>query len=108
MPNHFTQILTSQFEAALCMLHHCIAAWPRATGGTPKIANATVRQTAYHTLFFTDLYLSPSASTPSPSATSTPVGGGDEPRGPTLSPGLDPLRNPRLPRHLPRQVNAQP
>src|SRR6267142_3536399 len=78
------QVLQSQFEAALSMLKDCVAEcgekyWEG------KIANATFRQIAYHTLFFTDLYLSPSAETFE--LRDLHNRGGDE-RGPTLSTGL--------------------
>jgi uncharacterized damage-inducible protein DinB len=59
MIDHIKQILTGQFEAALCMLNHCIIACPQQRW-EDKIANNTFRQVAYHALFFTDLYLSPS------------------------------------------------
>jgi uncharacterized damage-inducible protein DinB len=59
MVDFLKQILQGQYEAALCMLNHCMAAcgdeyWEG------KVANGTFRQIVYHTLFFTDLYLSPS------------------------------------------------
>ena len=57
---HLNQILTSQFEASLCMLHHCIEACP-AKHWEGKIVSATVRQIVYHTLFCVDMYLSPTA-----------------------------------------------
>jgi hypothetical protein len=53
------QILTNQFEAALCMLGHAIAACPP-EHWEEKIASGTFRWVAYHTLFYVDLYLSPS------------------------------------------------
>jgi uncharacterized damage-inducible protein DinB len=52
-------ILTGQFEAALCMLNDCIRKCPP-EHWEGRIANQTYRQVAYHTLFFVDLYLSPS------------------------------------------------
>ncbi len=59
MIEYVKAILTGQFEASLCMLGQCIETCaPEHWEG--KIANATVRQIAYHTLFFVDLYLSPS------------------------------------------------
>src|SRR4051794_8889004 len=85
MPTYLTQILTTQFEAALSMLHHCIAACPP-DQWEQKIANATVRQIAYHTLFFTDLYLSPTEH--AFTLRDLHTRGGDE-RGPDLTPGLD-------------------
>jgi hypothetical protein len=51
-------ILLSQFEAALAMLKQCIQACPP-EHYEGKIANDTFRTIAYHTLFWTDLYLSP-------------------------------------------------
>ena len=86
MPNHLAPILTPQFEAALCMLHHCITACPPDQWDA-RVASATVRQVAYHTLFFTDLYLSPSEH--AFTLRDLHHRGGDE-RGPTPSPGLDP------------------
>ena len=53
------QILTGQFEASLAMLNACIAACPE-EHWEGKIANGSFRWVAYHTLFFVDLYLSPS------------------------------------------------
>jgi DinB family protein len=59
MLDHVKQILTAQYEASLAMLGQCIEACPpEHWEGT--IANATFRWVAYHALFFTDLYLSPS------------------------------------------------
>jgi uncharacterized damage-inducible protein DinB len=83
--SYLTTILSSQFEASLCMMHHCIKACPP-SGWEGKIANATFRQVAYHTLFFVDFYLSPSAE--SFELRDLHRQGGDE-RGPTLSQGLD-------------------
>ena len=51
-------ILISQFEAALAMLKQCVQACPP-EHYEGKIANDTFRTIAYHTLFWTDLYLSP-------------------------------------------------
>jgi len=59
MVEHFRKILTGQFEAALCMLNDCVRKCPEAHWDG-KIANDTFRQVAYHTLFYVDLYLSPS------------------------------------------------
>jgi hypothetical protein len=55
----FKQIVIGQFEAALCMLNACVenCAEEHWEG---KIAQGPFRWVAYHTLFFTDLYLSPS------------------------------------------------
>jgi len=58
MIEYVKTILTGQFEASICMLNQCIQTCaPVHWEG--KIANATFRQIAYHTLFFVDLYLSP-------------------------------------------------
>src|SRR5438874_2041038 len=58
MNNYLTKILLAQFEAALRMMKHCVDACPpRFWEG--KVANATFRQLAYHTLYYVDLYLSP-------------------------------------------------
>src|SRR6266478_2968723 len=59
MIDFIKQILRGQIEAALAMMKQCVEACPpeRWEG---KIANGTFRQVAYHTLFFVDLYLSPS------------------------------------------------
>lgn len=60
MTQYIPQLLTNQFEAALCMLNQCIAACPP-EHWEEKIASGTFRWVAYHTLFYCDLYLSPSA-----------------------------------------------
>jgi hypothetical protein len=60
MVEYVQQILTGQFEAALSMLRQCIAACPP-EHWEGKIASGSFRWVVYHTLFFTDLYLSPSA-----------------------------------------------
>ncbi len=60
MIDYVKQILTGQFEASLAMLKACIQACPE-QHWEGKIANGTFRWVAYHTLFFLDLYLSPSA-----------------------------------------------
>jgi uncharacterized damage-inducible protein DinB len=59
MTDTFQQIVVAQYEGALSMLRQCIAACP-AEHWENKVANGTVRWVVYHTLFFTDLYLSPS------------------------------------------------
>ena len=79
-----SQILQSQFEASLSMLRRCIRACP-ARHWESTIASATVRQIAYHTLFYTDFYLSPGED--AFQLRGLHARGGDE-RGPTLSPGL--------------------
>jgi hypothetical protein len=58
MSDYLSGVLTSQFEASLCMLNQCIDRCPP-EHWEGKIANYTFRQVAYHTLFFVDLYLSP-------------------------------------------------
>ena len=78
-------VLQSQYLAALSMLGQCVDAC-----GEPywegRIVNGTFRQIVYHTLFFTDLYLSP---TPEDfQLRDLHQRGGDE-RGPTLCAGLD-------------------
>jgi hypothetical protein len=67
------------------MLHHCITACPP-DHWDARLANATPRQIAYHTLFLTDLYLSPSEH--AFTFRDLHTRGGDE-RGPTISVGLD-------------------
>jgi hypothetical protein len=62
MIDYLKQTLTAQFEAALCMLNQCIAACPPEHWDA-KIGNGPFRWVVYHTLFFTDLYLSPSNET---------------------------------------------
>lgn len=84
MPDYLKQILIGQFEAALCMLNQCIAACPPDYWES-KIANGTFRWVAYPTLFFTDLYLSPSEH--EFELRDLHERGGDE-RGPDLNPGL--------------------
>ena len=59
MIDYVKQILTGQYEASLAMLNACIEACPD-EHWDGKIANGTFRWVAYHTLFFLDLYLSPS------------------------------------------------
>src|SRR5438067_520630 len=60
MIDYLRTILTGQFEASLCMLDRCIRRCPD-EHWEGKIGNGTFRQVAYHTLYFVDLYLSPSA-----------------------------------------------
>ena len=59
MIDYLKTILTGQFEASLCMLSECIRKCPQ-EHWEGKIGNDTFRQVAYHTLYFVDLYLSPS------------------------------------------------
>jgi hypothetical protein len=84
MLDHYRQILTGQFEAALCMLHHCIAQCPP-EHWDGQLASLTFRQIAYHTLFFVDLYLSPGED--AFELRDLHRRGGDE-REPVVSPGL--------------------
>jgi hypothetical protein len=58
MLEYIKTILTAQFEAALCMLKDCVRKCPQ-EHWEGKIANDSLRQVAYHTLFYVDLYLSP-------------------------------------------------
>jgi hypothetical protein len=58
MIDYMKTILTAQFEAALCMLDHCIRECPP-EHWEGKVANRTFRWVAYHTLFWVDVYLSP-------------------------------------------------
>ncbi len=58
MMQYVKTILTGQFEAALCMLNDCLLRCPP-EHWEGKIANDSFRQIAYHTLFFVDLYMSP-------------------------------------------------
>lgn len=51
------QIVLGQFEAALAMFRQCVARCAE-ENWEDKIVNGTFRQTAYHTLFFVDFYLS--------------------------------------------------
>lgn len=54
------QLLISQFEASLCTLGHCVARCPDAMWKAP-VARYPFCQVAFHTLFFSDYYLSPNA-----------------------------------------------
>src|SRR5439155_16676178 len=85
MSKYLNGILASQFEAALCMLHHCVKVCPEKSW-EGKIANATVRQIVYHTLFCVDLYLSADAE--AFQLRDLHRRGGDE-RGPTWCKGLN-------------------
>jgi len=85
MIDSYKQIMLGQFEAALAMLKQCIERCP-ADLWESKVVEMTVRQIAYHTLYFVDLYLSASEN-------DFPLRdvhhlGGDE-REPVVSPGLD-------------------
>jgi hypothetical protein len=50
------QLLANQFQAALCTLGICIDRCPDPIWNAP-VANLKFCQVAFHTLFFTDLYL---------------------------------------------------
>jgi DinB superfamily len=84
MLGHFKLIVTAQYEAALSMLRQCIEACPPERW-EDTIAQGTFRWVTYHTLFFTDLYLSPSNETFE--LRDLHERGGDE-RGSTACPGL--------------------
>jgi len=57
MIDYFRKIITSQFEASLCMLNDCIEKCP-AEHWDGKIASYAFWHVAYHTLCFVDYYLS--------------------------------------------------
>jgi hypothetical protein len=52
------ELLAHQYEAALCMLTFCIDRCPEDAWNAP-VANLAFCQVAFHTLFFTDVYLGP-------------------------------------------------
>jgi hypothetical protein len=81
---YLREILLGQYEAALCMLDHCLRACPP-EHWQGKIAACTFQEVAYHTLFFTDYYLSPSDT--AFSLRDLNLKGGDE-RALDVSPGL--------------------
>lgn len=58
MAEYVATILRSQYEAALAMLKQCVAACPP-EHYEGRIARDSFRTVAYHTLFWTDYYLSP-------------------------------------------------
>src|SRR6478609_4596961 len=84
MSNLYQQVVLGQFEAALAMLKQCLERCP-AELWESKIAGLTVRQVAYHTLFFVDYYLDSEAAF---TLRDLHHAGGDE-REPANSPGLD-------------------
>jgi hypothetical protein len=51
-----SQLLTSQFEASLAMLAHCVAHCPEDRWQAP-VARYPFSQVVFHTLFYTDFYL---------------------------------------------------
>ena len=57
MIDYLKTVLTRQYEASLCMLDGCVRRCP-AEYWEGRVGNGTFRQVAYHTLYFTDLYLS--------------------------------------------------
>lgn len=85
MDDLFRKAVLGQFEAALAMLRQCIQQCP-AELWESTVAEMTVRQIAYHTLFFVDVYLSPDEQ----AFTLRPLHeiGGDETQ-PVICPGLD-------------------
>lgn len=56
MADLLNQLLVHQYEAALCTLRHCVTECPESAWQEP-VANMTFDQVAFHTLFFTDVYL---------------------------------------------------
>lgn len=81
----YKQITLGQFEAALAMLKQCVERCPGELWEN-KVAELTVRQIAYHTLFFVDFYLT--ASEDAFEMRDLHYVGGDE-REPGNNPGLD-------------------
>jgi uncharacterized damage-inducible protein DinB len=59
MLDQFKSIVSTQYEAALCMLDDCLRKCPDAAWDRP-VAKYPFWQVAHHVLIFTDLYLSPS------------------------------------------------
>jgi hypothetical protein len=80
----YKQSIAAQYEASLAMLKQCVEGCP-AEHWESLIAQGTFRWVAYHTLFFCDLYLSPSNE--SFEHRDLHDRGGDE-RGPNATPGL--------------------
>jgi len=58
MLESYKQLISRQYEAALCMLSECIEQCPDANWNAP-VANLKFCQAAFHALFCTDLYLGP-------------------------------------------------
>jgi len=54
----YKQLVANQFEAAFCTLNACIERCPEEAWDAP-VVNLRFCQAAFHTLFFTDLYLGP-------------------------------------------------
>jgi hypothetical protein len=84
MVDFFKQITIGQFEASLAMLKQCIESCREELWESP-VAALTVRQIAYHTLFFVDFYLTEDEA--SFALRKLHESGGDE-REPVVSPGL--------------------
>lgn len=84
MIEYVKEMLTGQYEAALCMLNECVRLCPP-EHWEDRIANDTFRQIAYHTVFYVDYYLSRDEH--SFTLRDFNQRGGDE-RSPVLSPGL--------------------
>jgi hypothetical protein len=85
MSNHLAEIIVRQYEASLAMLEACVRACKPAHW-EGLIAAASFRWAAYHTLFYTDYYLSPREG--AFELRELHLRGGDE-RGPEACPGLD-------------------
>lgn len=58
MLDSYKQLISHQYEAALCMLSKCVGQCPEANWNAP-VANLTFSHAVFHTLFCTDLYLGP-------------------------------------------------
>ena len=56
MLNTYKRTIASQYEATFCTLHLCVKKCPEPLWQEP-VANNPYSQTAFHTLFFADLYL---------------------------------------------------
>ena len=56
MLDTFKELIANQYDATLCTLNTCIDRCPE-TAWDSRIVNWAFCQVAFHTLFFTDLYL---------------------------------------------------
>lgn len=56
MVDTLKELITNQFEAALCTLNACIDQCPEAAWNAP-VANLAFCQAVFHTLFYADYYL---------------------------------------------------
>ncbi len=56
MVDTLKELITNQFEAALCTLSACIDECPEAAWNAP-VANLAFCQAVFHTLFYADYYL---------------------------------------------------